>query len=1011
MKKIILLLFFGISFQSEAQNLNVAILDFENISGVDKYDGLGKALSNMLISDLSQNIDKSRINFLERSQLNKLLDEQNLQLSNRFDETTAVEIGKLIGVDYVILGSVFILNETSSFNSRMVNVETSEIIFSEESSGNISNWLALKSSLAEKLSTSLNNPIEVPKTISEQMTSEEVLTTFARAIESIDNSNLDEAEAFIQELKQLQSSFAYADNLSDEITGLKKQVDSNTQRIDEISRSGGLILNPESLADYRNNLMSDRLSFEKRRERRREMVTAFDVTYNDLFINELYSNVSQDVYDDEFNKDINFIKSLNDKQKGLVFTRRLIDDLLIKDAADIQWSEEKIRKYDELWRLFYSIFQTPFNLETISVDDFAFIMLLEQGTLVTGPAYSENLAESSEKVFTNVDDVLDVQKFEAVIKSVFDDPQSLQKLELVDLISRLLTKKIVDACSNHGENCIKEGNLTSEILRSAYVYNQPGLAPQFIRKSGTYLSESFGTYQFDNKTYLDLLNKFELVMGLNEGEERDKLYLESLVNLSDKIGYIHTTLQEMDNDLSVNGWKINDFDRYVNLLRTKYDLNSGTNKDNVLDVYEFILLSLLDLGFMRFPDEHSTNKDILDFEYYVDLIREFYLVAVYGKVENIEDNVLLEIIDEIKSLDFYYKDLYGIDNFQAIIYTLSKRFYEKCTNQELDCVRQYTLNSTNLPQKGESYNISYLIATNIYNREGRRYELNDYDYEWLVNDLGFVTKFEHSMDDEHIGDAYFANNNSVSNNSSLLSYINTTASNNFDLLQSKYNIFSDLLCFKEIFRVLRSNNYDVKKLEKVLQDYVDPTVSNIFKNYYEMSEDLYGENSNWNTNIPSSLTGEKVLDFDFTVNSTWAPRSTWIPSFVSDFTTSTFDLSSYIDKARGGDNRVEFPVDRVILTDFFPTGTMVQVVNQSSFQPSYYSADAKYFFVLNSDDQSLGNDVLFVQDDDLSTRRLLMYEIRDLHQYVSDMVIPALNQNMVSFIEQWENAKRIVDQN
>ena len=33
-------------------NIKVAILDFENTSNVSKYDGFGKALSNMLITDL-----------------------------------------------------------------------------------------------------------------------------------------------------------------------------------------------------------------------------------------------------------------------------------------------------------------------------------------------------------------------------------------------------------------------------------------------------------------------------------------------------------------------------------------------------------------------------------------------------------------------------------------------------------------------------------------------------------------------------------------------------------------------------------------------------------------------------------------------------------------------------------------------------------------------------------------------------------------------------------------------
>jgi hypothetical protein len=49
----ILLLF---TFQLNAQTIRIAISDFENLSGNAKYDGLGKALSSMLISDIELNV-------------------------------------------------------------------------------------------------------------------------------------------------------------------------------------------------------------------------------------------------------------------------------------------------------------------------------------------------------------------------------------------------------------------------------------------------------------------------------------------------------------------------------------------------------------------------------------------------------------------------------------------------------------------------------------------------------------------------------------------------------------------------------------------------------------------------------------------------------------------------------------------------------------------------------------------------------------------------------------------
>ena len=56
-----------------AQTTRVAILDFDNISGIAKYDGLGKAMSSMLISDIEANVSPKRLQLVERAQIQKIL--------------------------------------------------------------------------------------------------------------------------------------------------------------------------------------------------------------------------------------------------------------------------------------------------------------------------------------------------------------------------------------------------------------------------------------------------------------------------------------------------------------------------------------------------------------------------------------------------------------------------------------------------------------------------------------------------------------------------------------------------------------------------------------------------------------------------------------------------------------------------------------------------------------------------------------------------------------------------
>ena len=58
-----------------AQPTRVAILDFENISGIAKYDGLRKAMSSMLISDIEANVSSKRSQMVARAKMQKVLKE------------------------------------------------------------------------------------------------------------------------------------------------------------------------------------------------------------------------------------------------------------------------------------------------------------------------------------------------------------------------------------------------------------------------------------------------------------------------------------------------------------------------------------------------------------------------------------------------------------------------------------------------------------------------------------------------------------------------------------------------------------------------------------------------------------------------------------------------------------------------------------------------------------------------------------------------------------------------
>ena len=98
----------------------IAVIDFEFI-GVSKDDA--KAITRRFTTEM---IKLEVYQVLERIEMKKILEEQKFQYSGCVDMKCAVEIGKMIGAKYMVVGSVSKVGDSYSIDSRMINVKTSE---------------------------------------------------------------------------------------------------------------------------------------------------------------------------------------------------------------------------------------------------------------------------------------------------------------------------------------------------------------------------------------------------------------------------------------------------------------------------------------------------------------------------------------------------------------------------------------------------------------------------------------------------------------------------------------------------------------------------------------------------------------------------------------------------------------------------------------------------------------------------------------------------------------------
>src|SRR5246500_130717 len=96
--------------QQTLSKKRLAILNFEygtvqsSVAAIFGSDqDVGKGISDLLVQKLVQD---GKYSVIERNALDKILAEQNLSNSDRADATTAAKIGKVLGVDAIIIGSI-----------------------------------------------------------------------------------------------------------------------------------------------------------------------------------------------------------------------------------------------------------------------------------------------------------------------------------------------------------------------------------------------------------------------------------------------------------------------------------------------------------------------------------------------------------------------------------------------------------------------------------------------------------------------------------------------------------------------------------------------------------------------------------------------------------------------------------------------------------------------------------------------------------------------------------------
>ena len=127
----------------------VAVMRFEAVS-IDS--GVSIIITDIFTNQIQAN-GKYRV--MERSQMNKILGEQGFQSSGACNSTEcAVEIGRLLSIDKMFIGSIGKLGESWFVNIRIIDIKTGEILstLSKQVKGKVDNLSSATIQMANEFS-------------------------------------------------------------------------------------------------------------------------------------------------------------------------------------------------------------------------------------------------------------------------------------------------------------------------------------------------------------------------------------------------------------------------------------------------------------------------------------------------------------------------------------------------------------------------------------------------------------------------------------------------------------------------------------------------------------------------------------------------------------------------------------------------------------------------------------------------------------------------------------------
>lgn len=181
----------------------ISITDLNVNSSNPKYEFIGKGLGELISFELSKSND---VTLVERDRRSELIEEMNLSFTGLTDESTQLEIGKLLSVKYLVMGDIIDMDSMLLISVKLIDVESGEILLKDKVSESLGNYSYISGYFAKNILGFLGAAVDtttVAATEVKEEKDEEAAIAISNAIDSYDKKDTEAAKKSLAKAKEL----------------------------------------------------------------------------------------------------------------------------------------------------------------------------------------------------------------------------------------------------------------------------------------------------------------------------------------------------------------------------------------------------------------------------------------------------------------------------------------------------------------------------------------------------------------------------------------------------------------------------------------------------------------------------------------------------------------------------------------------------------------------------------------------------------------------------------------